>query len=627
VPVWVRVAGLAVAVVALWRSPPTVLLLAAALAASAAWQRWHRTAATVNRWGRRSRRKSGVASTLDVLRVGSYLALRRTAGTVRPSTTGLPWRDRLRLPGTEFAVPLVRVGPWRLWASVEDVVCVFGGPRTGKTGWAAGRVLDAPGAVLVTSTRTDLYELTADLRSARGPVHVFNAVGLADLGSTITFDPLTGCTDPVAATERATDLISGAGTDTGGAGDREFWENQGRRVLAALLHAAALGHLGMRDVLAWVAAPDTAKAEVTSLLRRSPEPSFVDDATQFLETNDRTRTSITSTIMPALGWLTSATARAAAGGGTPFGVADLLRTRATVYLLGAEETHTAPLVCALTGYIAREARRIAARRPSGRLDPPLTLVLDEAALISPVPLESWTADMGGRGVTIIAAFQSRAQLIARWGPVGAAVILNNAGSVLLFGGTRDKADLEYFSTLAGDRDEPVAAYDQFGKLTSRTVRKVPVLSPAQLANLPARRVVAFRRGMPVTVGRPQMAWHRRDVRAAGAGRGPQLGRLPGGDRGPVAAVHVASVRTGWGRSGPVHVITALARVRTPVVRRTVSSRGWTVRVSAGPVPVCTYPPQPLWSAWVLRRAVRRCWPGWQTHLTRAGSAGRGRGRG
>jgi type IV secretory pathway TraG/TraD family ATPase VirD4 len=163
------------------------------------------------------------------------------------------------------------------------------------------------------------------------------------------------------------------------------------------------------------------------------------------------------------------------------------------------------------------------------------LVLDEAALISPVPLDSWTADMGGRGVTIIAAFQSRAQLIARWGPVGAAIILNNSGAVLLFGGTRDKADLEYFSTLAGDRDEPVAAYDQLGQLTSRTVRKVPVLSPAQLANLPARRVVAFRRGMPVTVGRAQMAWTRRDVRAA---RRAGADVLPGA--GPV--LHIDAVR-------------------------------------------------------------------------------------
>ena len=61
---------------------------------------------------------------------------------------------------------------------------------------------------------------------------------------------------------------------------------------------------------------------------------------------------------------------------------------------------TAPLVTALTGHIAREARRIAATRPGGRLDPPLTLALDEAALICPIPLDNWTADMGGRNVTI-----------------------------------------------------------------------------------------------------------------------------------------------------------------------------------------------------------------------------------
>ncbi|MGH3910357.1 MAG: type IV secretory system conjugative DNA transfer family protein, partial [Pseudonocardiaceae bacterium] len=341
-------------------------------------------------------------------------------------------------------------------------------------------------------------------------VYVFNAVGLGDLPSTITFDPLTGCTDPVTATERATDLL--AAGETGISGDRAFWDAQARRVLAALLHAAALGELSMRSVLEWVANPDAALRTVTNLLRRSPEPAYTEDAAQFLTTNDRTRTSITSTIMPALGWLTSPAASAAATGAKPFDVAELLRTRATVYLLGAEETHTAPLVCALTGHIARQARRLAARETSGRLDPPLTLALDEAALVSPVPLEQWTADMGGRGVSIVAAFQSRAQLITRWGPTGAAIILNNTAAILVFGGTRDRDDLDYWSTLAGQRDEPVTTTDPRGRPISRTIRQVPVLAPAQLANLPTGRVVVFRRGMPVAIGRVRMAWRRRDVR-------------------------------------------------------------------------------------------------------------------
>ena len=97
-------------------------------------------------------------------------------------------------------------------------------------------------------------------------------------------------------------------------------------------------------------------------------------------------------------------------------------------MLGGEEAQVAPLVCALTGYIAREARRLAAYCPGGRLDPPLSLRLDEAALICPVPLHQWSADMGGRGVSIVACFQSRAQLIDRYGDAKAATFLNNAGA-------------------------------------------------------------------------------------------------------------------------------------------------------------------------------------------------------
>ncbi|MDQ1675711.1 MAG: type secretion system protein VirD4, partial [Actinomycetota bacterium] len=81
IPGWLRAVVLAVGVVALLRAPVLVAVGAGVPVVLVWWQRWHRTAATVNRWGRRSRRKSGVASTLDLLRVGSWLALRRQATT------------------------------------------------------------------------------------------------------------------------------------------------------------------------------------------------------------------------------------------------------------------------------------------------------------------------------------------------------------------------------------------------------------------------------------------------------------------------------------------------------------------------------------------------------------------
>ena len=515
----VRAAAVAVGVVAVlpaltvaWGLPGPLGAAGLLLLVVAGWHGWGRTSSTVTRWSARSRRKAGVASTLDVARHAGTWAMRRRTATVRPSLAALPWRLRLRVPTSQVAVELCRTGGQRVWASIEDVTLIFGGPRTGKTGYLAARILDAPGMTLATSTRTDLLSLCGPLRARQGPVRVFNAVGLGGVESTITFDPLTGCTDPVTAGERAIDMI-GANT-TGDSGDRAYWEGQARRVLAALLHAAALGDVPMSTLQMWVADPDRAARDVPALLRRSGVQAFEQDALQFITTNDRTRTSITSTLMPALGWLTHPAAVAAATpDGDTFDVAELLASRATVFLLGAEEAHTAPLVCALTGHIAREARRLAATTASGRLDPPLTLALDEAALISPVPLESWTADMGGRGVTILAAFQSRAQLLARWGVHKTATILNNTGAVLLFGGTRDRDDLQFWATLSGERDERTTTTDLHGRVASRSVRRIPVLSPGQIANLPARTVICYRRGLDPVIGRARMAWRRSDVRA------------------------------------------------------------------------------------------------------------------
>jgi hypothetical protein len=466
----------------------------------------------VTRWAARGQRHHGLASPWAILRVASSFAVRQRAAVLRPSLRAVGFPTRLLVSTRQLATPLARVGWLRVWSPIEDVTLRLGGPRTGKTGELACRILDAPGPVIATSTRTDLIELTAACRSRQGPVHVFNPSGIAGMACTITFDPLSGCADPATATARAADLLA-ATSAPGHGGDREFWTAQARRVLAALLHAAALGNASMRDVLAWVADPDAAAAQIHRLLRRSPQPAYESDAGQFLSTNERTRSSICSTIMPALGWLTDATAAAAADNGD-FDVAQLLEDRGTVYMLGAEDAQTAPLVTALTGHIAREARRLAATQPGGRLDPPLTLALDEAALICPIPLDNWTADMGGRNVTIHIAAQSRAQLRQRWGDTGAAAILNNAATLLIFGGSRDPDDLAAYSTLTGERYEHTPTWDDDGALTSLSQHRVPVLTPAQIAQLPARHVVIIRRGMAPAVGTVQMAWQRRQVRAA-----------------------------------------------------------------------------------------------------------------
>ena len=81
------------------------------------------------------------------------------------------------------------------------------------------------------------------------------------------------------------------------------------------------------------------------------------------------------------------------------------------------------------------------------------------------------------------------------------------------GGTRDRDDLLFWSTLAGERDEWTTTTDLNGRVASRTTRRVPVVPPAQIANLPAGRVLVIRRALPPVLGRARMAWHRLDVAA------------------------------------------------------------------------------------------------------------------
>jgi type IV secretion system protein VirD4 len=480
---------------------------------------------------RRSRRNDGVASRWAVWRTSGRFWVRRRMKVLKPTTRQMTIWQRMRVPTLELATPIAKVGHQRIWAPREDVELIVGGPRTGKSGAFGGRILDAPGAVIATSTRTDLLETTGPVRSRVGPVLVFNPSGLGRLDSTIVFDPLVCCEDAKTAVARATDMLAGAdGPNADNGGDRAFWQGQAVRVLSGLMHAAALGGASMLDVQRWVSAPDDHASEVQRFLRMSRQESIRVDALQFVTTNDRTRSSITSTIMPALGWLNDPHAATAAGqAATPrpalvdgevrvteragFDVAELLASRGTVFLLGAEDSQVAPLVCALTGHIARTARQLASEMLGGRLDPALSLVLDEAALICPIPLDKWTSDMGGRNITIHIAVQSRAQLRQRWGDTGAATILNNAGTLVVFGGARDTDDLAMYSTLAGERHEKTRVHDPHGRLVSTATQRVAVLPPAQIAQLRFAQVVIFRRGMAPAIGQVEMAWKRHDVRS------------------------------------------------------------------------------------------------------------------
>ena len=85
------------------------------------------------------------------------------------------------------------------------------------------------------------------------------------------------------------------------------------------------------------------------------------------------------------------------GPGEQFDPETFLRQRGTVFLVGTSTgaSATAGLVGAFVEDVAEAARRLAAASPGARIDPPLAMILDEAANY---PLPSLTSLMseGGR---------------------------------------------------------------------------------------------------------------------------------------------------------------------------------------------------------------------------------------
>ncbi|HEY1971853.1 MAG TPA: TraM recognition domain-containing protein [Pseudonocardia sp.] len=497
---------------------PTAELAAAAVPVFAltVWHRWTHTRGRVHRSAAGHRRREGVATVPQLLSRASRLALLRQARVLRPSLRALSWWRRWCTHPTQLGVRLVRTGMVTMWAAIEDVVVVFGRPRVGKSTWLIRRILDAPGAVVCASTKADLWAATHAARGHVGPIWVFNPSGEGDaagepIPSTLRFDPVIGCGDPVVAMERAEDMIP----SSNGGGDREHWTTLAREAFGALLYAAAVSRSDMAAVGSWVAHADNPNLvlELETLVE-DRDPIMADRLRAFLSTNDKTRTSITSSMSPALAWLAHPGARQVAAGGHTLDVAELIRTGATVYLIGGVSGATAGLLAALTGHIAREARRLAGRVPGGRLDPPLRLALDEADRICPVPLPTWVADMGGRGITIIASFQARSQIIDRWGLNGAKTIIDCAGAIVLYAMATDSDEADYWSRAIGTRDEETITRDGEGFVTSRSSRTVPIVPPAQLRMLRRFQAVVLRAGCGPVIGYPARPPRRRAGRQA-----------------------------------------------------------------------------------------------------------------
>lgn len=480
----------------LYWSIAVLLLLMLGGAIGWAWVRWRGHSHNVDA---DPRRLAGTANSHEVVTSASMKALLRRAATLRPSL------DQPK--PEEVGYLLGRSHGKQVWASVEDSILLIGPPRSGKgLHIVIPAILDAPGAVVTTSTRPDNLTATMRARERIGPVAVFDPQHLAEgVPAGLRWSPIRGCEDPLTAMIRATGLAAATELSAGGVEGGGFWEGKTRIALQALLHAAALDHRSPTELFRWTLDPSAA-AEAVAILTGSPlaATGWADSLDATLDADPRTRDSIWQGVSLALSALADPRVLDAVSPeeGEQFDPESFIRDRGTLYLLatGVGAGNSAALVAALVEDLVETARRMAARSPGARLDPPLLFALDEIGNLAPLPsLPTLMAEGGGTGITTMPVLQSLAQARDKWSEHKAAAIWDASIAKIILGGASNSRDLQDLSTLIGERDEftdSVTLGDHGSRSNQRSIRRVPILPPDRIRTLPFGTGVILLRSAP-----------------------------------------------------------------------------------------------------------------------------------
>lgn len=451
----------------------------------------------------------GLAPGIEVTRTMSRSACRKAALHTRPET-----RIGLRTPASECGVLLgVKAGRrQRLYSNHEEHRLYVAPPRSWKTASCGNDVIDAPGAALVTSTKADVYRLTMPFRVHHGPIRALSPEGMGGVESNLSWSPVAGCDDPDTAILRAGYLLSGSAS-AGKGEEAEFWSGNTHRVLRCLLHAAALEGGDLRMVLDW--AQDLTVTKPVDVLRDNPGATmgWADALSSVVEAPgmEKTRGSISITLTLAFEFMSSPALAAAAcpTKGEHLDIEGFIRARGTLYLLGSDKKRggLGPLFAALTGAIYETAKHIADGNPTGRLDPPMQFVLDEAYSICRVPLPQWTSDAGGRGISMTICLQAFDQLDDGWGKEAARIIRTNCAVTMIGGGVAVSHHLEELSKLVGDRYERNRSHSE--DRTTDSASKVPVFTVAELRELGPFTALALHRNTGAVLVRIVPVWNRK----------------------------------------------------------------------------------------------------------------------
>jgi type IV secretion system protein VirD4 len=440
------------------------------------------------------------------LRWGRLAAFRHASRT-RPSLT---FWQRVFGPVSAYSI-LVGRAHYRhgLHMPLDEHAVVHSPPRGGKTGWLASVILRYPGPVISTTTKHDVFQLTSGIRARRGPIHVFNPQNVGNVASTFWWNPLEGCQEPATAIRRADAFAQSVSQE--GVEDASFWSAKASDYLRAYFHAAALAGLDLRHVARWVTGSGHTEAEDILSCYPGTGEQWAAQLAELRGEANKTAQTIRMTMSRALAFLADPALAISVlpAPGLSLDLEAFLRESATLYLIAesrGEDSPVAPLFACLTSELHYIAGLAGSRMPGGRLDPPLLMALDEVTQICPVPVPSWLADSGGKGIQIITIAHGEAQLRTRWGRDGARVIMDTSGAKIWLPGISDPHALESASLLCGTTAVRERGQDHH--------TRHPILTPEMIRQVPAGYALVIRGGHSPVIACLPMCWKDPLYRAA-----------------------------------------------------------------------------------------------------------------
>jgi type IV secretory pathway TraG/TraD family ATPase VirD4 len=382
------------------------------------------------------------------------------------------------------------------FSRAERAVLLLGPPRSGKSSAVIiPAILSHTGPVVSTSTKADVFTATRFGRVFEGDVWSFDPTGSSPpTVNELRWSPIqsAGSWDGAQLMARALCANIGSGTQ-----DRSHWSLRAQALLAPMLHAAAVHHQDMADVVGWVLAHDLDAPGVLLEDERCSQLAF-STLVGVLQTEARERSSIFSSAADALSAYGSEHALAAARD-VNFDPDRFVRSSDTVYITAPADAQAAaaPIVCGLLSAIRRATYRAHAQ---GDLPHRVFFALDEAANIAPLAeLPQIASEGGGQGLLLLAALQDLSQARYRWGHQ-ADGFLTLFGTKLLLPGIADIKTLEAVSTMLGEYDREVISYNDgtsrsptdglFSRGTRQrgqtvSTQRTRVMAPGEVAKLPA----------------------------------------------------------------------------------------------------------------------------------------------